>query len=170
MTSQTKSATVELEDHPGIEYAVTIIQRPSETWALSRVAITASENHIVTVRDLRPSVERLVYNVLYGTDMMRRKNGEPPQQEFDWMDEAPKNLLLRNGIRTMAMLADMTDEQLLKFENMGPIRVRKLRAGITTWQAQCAQQMSATTTTEKASAEGEVVGPFGESYICTGRS
>lgn len=141
-----KSATIELDDHRGVEYSVTITRLLRGDWVLSRVTVDAKCG-ILTGWDFQPSAERLVYNVLYGTDMMFRECGESPKGEFDWMDEFTKNLLHRNGIHTMAMLADMTDAQLLDITSLGRIRVGKLRDGITKWQAQCAQQMSATTPT-----------------------
>ncbi|WP_433660813.1 hypothetical protein ACQPW1_00540 [Nocardia sp. CA-128927] len=141
MDSESKSATIELDDHPGVEYSVTITQPSPDSWVLSRVTV-ASRSGILTGWDLQPSAERLVYNVLYGIDMLFREPGEPPEHEFDWMDETSRNILIFNGIRTMAMLADKTDAQLLELRNMGSIRVGKLREGITKWQAKYAQQIS----------------------------
>lgn len=139
MNIEIKSATIELDDHAGVEYSVTITRLPGGDWSLTRVTID-SRIGILTGWDFQPSAERLIYNVVYETDMMFREDGASPKREFDWIDEVTKNLLLRNGIRTMAMLADMSDAQLLDLTSLGPVRVGKLRAGITKWQAQCTQQ------------------------------
>lgn len=62
-----------------------------------------------------------------------------PGHEFDWMRTVSKNLLCRNGIRTMADLAEMTDAQLLEIAELGPIRVNELRQGIVAWKTKMGQ-------------------------------
>ncbi|WP_280454174.1 hypothetical protein [Nocardia brasiliensis] len=137
---ETMSATIELDDHPGVEYSVTIARQPHGGWVLSRVTIESSSG-LLTGWDHQPSAQRLVYNVLYGTDMLSAGGGEAPRDEFDWIPEVTRNLLRRNGISTMATLADMTDDQLLEFPGLGSVRVKRLRKGITMWRARCSKQM-----------------------------
>lgn len=141
MNFESKSATIELDDHTGVEYSVTIVRPPEDDWVLSRVTIASSDG-VLSGWDLQPSAARLIFNVLHGTDMMCSASGGAPDHEFDWIPVGTRNALHRNGIHTMATLADMTDAQLLNFRNMGPARIRRLRQGIALWNEQLARQSS----------------------------
>ncbi|WP_280440388.1 hypothetical protein [Nocardia brasiliensis] len=139
MNFESKSATIELDDHIGVEYSVTIVRLPGDDWVLSRVTIVSSGG-VLSGWDLQPSAARLIFNVLHGTDMMCSASGGAPEHEFDWIPEGTRNTLHRNGIHTMATLADMADAQLLDLRSMGPVRVRRLRQGIALWKEKLARE------------------------------
>ncbi|WP_405159811.1 hypothetical protein OG203_25545 [Nocardia sp. NBC_01499] len=138
MSSPTKSATFELDGRPGVEYQTTITETFSGDWKLTEVRIVSARG--IEQWDLQPSIPRLVYNTLYGRDMMVSVDGTTaPVHEFDWMRVVSRNILCRNGIRTMADLAEKTDAQLLEIAELGTIRVNELRQGIVAWKTKMGQ-------------------------------
>ncbi|WP_405165581.1 hypothetical protein OG203_11065 [Nocardia sp. NBC_01499] len=133
-----KCATFELDGHPGIEYEATIVEKTSGVWKLVDMRISSRDGVLIDW-NFKPSVERLIHNARHGCDLLPSAGEFEPKGEFDWMTETTANRLRRHGIRTMATLAEMSDDDLLSLNWIGPQRLTLIRRGIEAWKAKLPQ-------------------------------
>ncbi|WP_156161945.1 hypothetical protein [Nocardia vulneris] len=131
---ETQEATVRLDGHPNVEYAVTVVKQGSGEWQLLKVT-TSGVNSWLTDWDFRPSATRLIHNTVYGCDLLQAHDGSEPQGEFDWMDASISNRLHFGGISTMATLAQKTDDEILEIRGIGRRKLAALHKGIDEWKA-----------------------------------
>ncbi|WP_280395542.1 hypothetical protein [Nocardia brasiliensis] len=135
----TKEATVRLDGHPGVEYAVTIVDNFDGTWGLKRVTATAIAGTLTDWNIQRPSAGRLIHNVLHGRDLLAARDDSEPRREFDCLPAFLAGALCRAGITTMATVAEMTDEDILALPWVGPTYLAVIREKVELWRAQVVQ-------------------------------
>ncbi|MFC9999594.1 hypothetical protein [Nocardia sp. NPDC127526] len=126
---ETRERIVQLPDHPGVEYSVTLV-RPIghgvQAWMLAEVTVRSTGNPITT-EDF-PAVEQLVQAALYEHPARMTQTPADSTQDLDWLPDRYRRALYLRGVLTTEEVLALSDQQLLDIDGIGKHGVEAIKA------------------------------------------